>query len=253
YIKAIAKSNHDLKILGSINIELLVSQSSQHQIELKHKFLQRWKKCKPDPALTWGRKLTGDAFVETCNKYASFSLQKSILELGPGYGRILSSLVSKNIPFEQYTGVDISFNNVQELQRTFLLDRVNFVQGDFSTIQLSQHFDIVLSSLTLKHQYPTFINVIKNISKYVKKNGLFIFDLLENNEITSSNVNIDKLLEFGPSFSTWEETGTFVGFYTKEEVSILLTHLQLELVTFDHVTHWEGIGERLVVVAKNRT
>lgn len=252
HIKAIAESNNSKKILGSINVELLTSQFSQHQLELENKFLNRWKECKPDTLLTWGRKLTGDAFVKICEKYASFSSHKSILELGPGYGRILSSLISKNIPFQSYTGVDISSNNIQDLKNSFSLDKINFVQGEFSTIQLKEYFDIVLSSLTLKHQYPTFTDAIKNISKYVKKDGLFIFDLLENKEITPSNVGVDKLIEFGPAFSTWEETGAFVSFYTTEEVSTLLHHLQLELVAFDHVVHWQDTGERLVVVARKQ-
>ena len=56
--------------------------------------------------------ISGDAFVELAKKYCDFSAKKSILELGPGYGRILASLISKEIPYNHFTGIDISINNI---------------------------------------------------------------------------------------------------------------------------------------------
>ena len=62
------------------------------------KSLKRWNECPPNKELTWGFHLTGDAFVDLANKYNCFSDEKSILELGPGYGRILNFLIHKKIP-----------------------------------------------------------------------------------------------------------------------------------------------------------
>ncbi|MDE1828874.1 MAG: class I SAM-dependent methyltransferase [Thaumarchaeota archaeon] len=249
-VKAIAYSGDDKLLLGSVFVQLLISKVPQYTEELRSRSLERWKKCKPDPLLTWGKKLTGDEFIKTCGKYANFSTEKSILELGPGYGRILSSIISKNIPFKSYTGVDLSENNISELQKNFETNKIHFVHGNFTTVQLKEKFDVVVSSLTLKHQYPTFANAIKNISKNVKNGGLFIFDLLENTDMKSADVKLKKLLDFGPTSSTWEETGTFVGFYTTEEVLAVLRYLQLEFVAFDYVVHWPETGKRLVVVAR---
>ena len=68
--------------------------------KILEKSLERWKNCYPDRYLTWGKMITGHAFVELAQKYCNFTSAKRILELGPGYGRILASLLYKKIPFE---------------------------------------------------------------------------------------------------------------------------------------------------------
>jgi len=49
--------------------------------KLVEKAIERWKICKPNEGLTWGRKVTGDAFVDLFQRYTSFTNEKNILEL----------------------------------------------------------------------------------------------------------------------------------------------------------------------------
>ena len=212
--------------------------------------VKRWEEEGPNKGLTWGKILTGDAFINLAKKYDIFSSEKSILELGPGYGRNLKSILAKKIPFKFYTGVDISNENIEFLKKEFANKNIDFVKGDFANVVLDKKFDIVISSAVLKHQYPTFFKALKNIAQFVCKDGLFFFDLRENlNSFVERNR--DDLLKLGPEKSVWEEgTETFVGFYTKSEVIIMLTELNQELITFDSVVHDKQIGERLVVFSK---
>lgn len=230
--------------------------------DLVEKALERWKNCIPNGYLTWGRMVTGNAFVDLAQKYCSFSSEKSIMDLGPGYGRLLASIISKNIPFKNYTGVDISQKNIEMLKDHFKMENINFIQGSFSNVVLPSKYDIVISSLVLKHQYPTFYDSLKNILKFVNNDGILFFDLIENKELNESK-NLMDLLELGPSqhelhesrsqseLSPWKKgPDTHVARYTKKDLSLLLENLSLNILSFDKVIHDNESGERLVVVAK---
>lgn len=222
--------------------------------ELVEKAKKRWKECLPKPGLTWGRVVNGDAFMAIFQKYFDFSDEKNILELGPGYGRILSSIILKNIPFGHYTGLDISPKNIEMLKEKFNFPNVDFVQGDFSETSLNKKYDLVVSSLAIHHQYPTVFNSIKNISKFMNENGILIFDCPENiSKEKARRKDLNELLEMGPQKGVWEKgvnTDTFIGYYRKEELSLILDATPLKLISFDKVIHDESSGPRLVTIAE---
>jgi len=248
-VKIFVKSNDEIQFNES-KFELLNSKQDDYTNTLQKDHLNRWKKSEPNSFLTWGEMLTGDAFIDLAKKYDLFSSEKSILELGPGYGRILSSIISKNIPFKSYTGLDLSENNIKLLQKKFEKNNINFVQGDFTKVSLDSKYDIVLSSLTLKHQYPTFSKAIKNISKFLNMGGILFFDVLENKLFKTQKVNLIDLEKFGSAMSTVEDDGVFVAHYNTSEVSAILESLSYKIINFDHVTHSQKKGDRLVVIAK---
>jgi len=137
----------------------------------------------PTNDLTWSLDVSGHNFIDLLEKkYHIFAPEKSILELGPGYGRILASIISKEIPFRDYVGVDISPNNIRELENKFGSKNITFLNGNFSDVSLGKKFDVVISSLTLKHQFPTFYESLKNIVKYVTNDAFIVFDILENTD-----------------------------------------------------------------------
>src|SRR5207245_3599102 len=103
------------------------------------------------------------------------------LELGPGYGRLVKSLLEKRVPFNEYYGVDISEKNVAHLSENFNLDRIHFVHADAETCDLAMSYDVFLSSLTMKHLYPTFERVLVNLARFANPGCMFCFDLLEGN------------------------------------------------------------------------
>jgi len=251
-IEAFAISEKNSQSIGKVSFEINYEliKSSQNDINKKH--LNRWKSSKPDVGLTWGKQVTGDAFLEIGQKYLNFSPEKSILELGPGYGRILSSIISKKIPFKNYVGLDISENNISSLREKFNQPNISFLQAEFSSIQLKNKFDYILSSLTLKHQYPTFLNAIKNLSKFLNKGGRFFFDLRVNRNILNE-INIDQLEEFGPQMNSLEGDGVFVGYYSEKEASLLIEKASLKLIATDYVTHSPDMDSRLVVVAEKNS
>src|SRR5205809_5948452 len=87
--------------------------------ELHKRSRRRWLTAEPDTDLTWGRLITGDAFVRKVIEYAKPTTETSILEIGPGYGRLLETWLRLEVPFKKYVGVDLSPTNVRTLAERF--------------------------------------------------------------------------------------------------------------------------------------
>lgn len=192
----------------------------------------RWKSAPPNGGLTWGRIVTGEGFISKISSYNAFMERSVILEVGPGYGRLLKSLLQQGIPFKKYVGVDISAKNITYLKETFKADNIYFVQGDIESIILEERFDVVLSSLTFKHLFPSFEKALNNVVNYINPGGMFFFDLIEGKR------------------TYFEENGvTYIRHYTRSEIQQILRNVSLELVTFDEVKH-DKEHSRLLVVAR---
>ena len=142
----------------------------------------RWRGAKPDSWLTWGQELTGEAFVSKVESYASFDNETTVLEIGPGYGRILRSFLARGIPFKEYYGLDISEQNVEYLREQFPQPAVHFIQADVEVASFPFQFDVGFSSLVFKHLYPSFEAVLRNCSRYMSPHGQLIFDLIEGDQ-----------------------------------------------------------------------
>jgi len=256
------KSDCEFKITPihkiSISENTEISDESQLLNDIPEGFtseqaISRWKESGPNKGLTWGKIISGDAFIELAKKYDIFSPEKSILELGPGYGRILSSVISKKIPFKHYTGLDISQKSFQELEKKFSDENIDFELGDFKSVKLKRKYDIVLSSAVLKHQFPTFYESLKNIHNFINNSGIFFFDLRENLDFKDNRKELSDLIKLGPSKSNWEEgTKTYVAYYTQDEVRKLIDSLGQEFISFEHVLHDKDIGERLVIISRKK-
>jgi SAM-dependent methyltransferase len=191
----------------------------------------RWRGAKPDPGLTWGQELTGEAFVSKVESYASFDDETTVLEIGPGYGRILRSFLARGIPFKEYYGLDISEQNVEYLRKQFPQDAVHFMQADIDVASLPFQFDVGFSSLVFKHLYPSFEAALRNCSRYMSPHGRLIFDLIEGDQ------------------RRWKSEGkSYVRRYRRDEVLEILGKVGLELVAFDEVVH-DPKHRRLLVVA----
>jgi SAM-dependent methyltransferase len=193
---------------------------------------QRWKNVLPDVHLTWARELDGDAFIAGVEQRGAFTPETRILEIGPGYGRLPASFLARGVPFAAYTGVDISAANVDFLRGRFDDPRMSFVHHEVEDVTLDGTYDLLISSLTLKHLYPSFEAALENCTKYLIPGAWLIFDLIEG---TGRHFEPDSV--------------TYVRSYTRDEVREILTRLNLELVGFDTVTHTPGF-QRLLTVAK---
>ncbi|MGH9983949.1 MAG: class I SAM-dependent methyltransferase [Nitrososphaeraceae archaeon] len=209
----------------------IVNFDSDLDPESFNKARKRWLESRPDTHLTWGKEVTGHAFIRKVLQYAEINSKTSILEIGPGYGRLLKAIFELNLG--EYYGVDISSKNIERLKREFSSrdSNIHFIEGDIETIKIDRIFDLAISSLTLKHFYPSFEKGLRNISLHLKKGGVTVFDLIEGN------------------FAFHEEDGTFIRLYSKSQVRELVESCNLEMVAFDKVTHIEGYT-RLVTVAR---
>jgi SAM-dependent methyltransferase len=191
----------------------------------------RWRRATPGTGLTWGRELSGEAFVSKVESYASFDEKSTVLEVGPGYGRILRSFLARGIPFKEYYALDISEQNIEYLRKKFPQAAVHFMQANIEDAALPLQFDVGFSSLTFKHLYPSFERGLRNCSQYMSPGGRFIFDLVEGDQAHFVN--------YGTAY---------VRRYRREKVLEILAKAGLELVAFDEVVH-ERYYRRLLVVA----
>jgi SAM-dependent methyltransferase/CBS domain-containing protein len=192
----------------------------------------RWRKARPNEGLTWGIEISGDAFVAKAESYGVFGPDKTILEIGPGYGRLLRAVIERGQPFREYVAVDISPANVSYLTEEFDRSDVHVINADIETVSLEQRFDAVLSSLTLKHLYPSFEAALRNVERHLNPGATVIFDLIEG-----------QLAGFAP------DGVTYLRCYSRADVEALLSQVGLALLAFDHVEHSPG-QVRLLVVAR---
>ena len=154
-----------------------------------------------------------------------------MLEIGPGYGRILTSFLERGLAFKEYYGVDISAQNVEFLQGRFDDPDVHFVHADIETASLPVRFDVGLSSLTFKHLFPTFEAALRACSQHMNPGGRFIFDLIE-----------------GTHTYVEHDDQTYIRQYTRDEAKAAVEQAGLQLLAFDEVLH-DRAHRRLLVVA----
>ncbi len=221
-----------VKILGESNLALFylrlfhpdrIIDTNNFPKQLPSDTKKRWLLSKPDAHLTWGINLSGDAFID------KVKIHGKILEIGPGGGRLLVSILDKELSFDSYIGLDLSNNNINYLNKKFGNQKIKFKQGDAENIQFDERFDVIISSLTFKHLYPTFEKALTNLCKYLK--GTIYFDLIEGN------------------LAYVQPDGTYIKHYTKKEILEILSRCNLKLERFDKVVH-QPSWTRLLVQAK---
>jgi SAM-dependent methyltransferase len=200
--------------------------------ELVERSRRRWRQSSPDNHLTWGKMLSGENFIKKVAAYGGFGPKKSVLELGPGYGRLLTACREQAVPFKDYLGLDVSATSVSHLTKAFPLPNIHFVVGNVETFSFDRSFDVFLSSLTLKHLFPTCEVALRNISNALNPRAKLFFDLIEGD------------------WDRWEKDGTYIRCYTRREVHQLLGRARLRFTAFDTVEHDPQFIRLLVIAEK---
>src|SRR5262249_12968395 len=144
-------------------------------------------------------------------------------------GRLAESLVRLRVPFREYVGVDISSFFQKECQAKFG-ERFSFLQGDFNETALGRKFHVFVSSLTLKHQYPTCRKAMTSAFSHLEAGGVVAVDFFEGD------------------WRGWEDSGNWIAQYTRPEIAEMFGEIGFNEVTFDTVHH--GDRERLLVLAR---
>jgi SAM-dependent methyltransferase len=202
--------------------------------ELWQQSRERWRRSSPDASLTWGLEVRGEAFVRRIAALGGFGAEKHLLELGPGYGRLLRACLELELPFRSYLGVDISPQNVAFLESRFGRNpRLTFLCADFERADLVGPFETVFSSLTFKHLYPSFLPALAQLSPGLAPEALVVFDLIEGHRRTYH-----------------AESGTYVRCYKRAEVTHFVKKAGLALVGYDRVEHAPGFVRLLVAARK---
>jgi len=213
-------------------IDELEERLAESREETWERSRARWREASPTADLTWDTELTGYAFIEKVAATGAFGPETDILEIGPGYGRLLRACLDRGVGFQSYVGVDLSAENVAHLSERFGSDTVSFVNADIETVQLDAGVDLVVSSLTLKHLYPSCERALANVSSHVRPGGSMVFDVIEGDR------------------RWWEhDNATYIRAYTRDELRELLDRVGFSDVAFDLVTHCPG-RTRLLVVAR---
>jgi SAM-dependent methyltransferase len=192
----------------------------------------RWRSAPPDSGLTWGEEVSGEAAVEVARSHGVFGPGRTVVEIGPGYGRVLRSCLAAGIEFERYIAIDLSAQNVEHLRGAFEDPRIEIRLGDAETASIGEPVDAIISFLTFKHLYPSFEAALSNLGPQLRDGGLVVFDLLP-----------------GSRAYFHRDEATFIRHYTESEVTGILTRAGLEPVAFDRVEHAPG-RVRMVVVAR---
>lgn len=196
---------------------------------------KRWRTAQPNANLTWGTELTGDAFIEKAAAAGAFGAGKSVLEVGPGYGRLLRSAIDRGAEFATWTGIDLSEQNVKHLNSGIDRDGVSFRVADVEHAEMEQPIDAVLSSLTFKHLYPSFERALSNLVPQMAPGAVAVFDLIE-----------------GERRCFADDAVTYIRCYTRDEVRELAGRAGLSEVDFDEVFHHPEKKRMLVVARKHR-
>ena len=195
----------------------------------------RWRASQPDERLTWGKPVSGTAFVRAADGYGAFGPDRAVLEIGPGYGRLVEAALEEGLPFRRWLGVDLSEDTVSRFNDRFAADPVTAVVGDVASLELAERFDSMLSSLTFKHLYPTFERALCVITGHLKPGGLTVFDLMEGDR----------------RFFERHDQKTYIRQYTRAEATELVGKAGLEMVALDTVDHDnDPRHRRLLVVAR---
>ena len=213
-------------------LQAIETQLHESREEAWERSRARWRAAKPNPGLTWGVDVSGEAFVSKAAQYGALEPRSRVLEVGPGYGRLLLACLQRGASFGAYIGVDLSRENLDELRERFPQANVAFVHGDVETINVDEPVDSVISSLTFKHLFPSFEEALRNLGQQLRPGGLAVFDLIEGHR------------------RYFEEDGvTYIRWYTRPEIEAILASTGFGLVAFDEVRHLPD-HTRLLVVAR---
>lgn len=146
-----------------------------------------------------------------------------LLEIGPGYGRILDSILDSGQGFDTYIGVDISLSNIAFLEDKYRLrgvGNVAFKHDDIYQFEAMDSYSTIFASLVFKHFYPDFSAAAKRCWDSLQLSGQLVFDFP--NDIQSTN---------------WESDHCFVRRYSNDEVASILSDIGFVNLRFGTVCH----------------
>lgn len=129
----------------------------------------------PKPLQDYMDKWDGQTFIEKMKLNKS----KTVLEIGVGTGR----LAIKTVPVcGEFFGIDISPKTIKRAAENLKgYNNVHLICGDFLSIDLTEEFDVIYSSLTFMH-ISEKQQAINKISDLLKIGGKFLLSIDKNQD-----------------------------------------------------------------------
>ena len=193
---------------------------------------ERWSADEPDAGLTWGVTMSGENFAEFVIQHVTLTDNSVIVEIGPGYGRILNALLSHRVRFRRYIGLEISPARVNRLSKQFQDPRIEFHQADIlAGVELNATADLTISSAVFEHLYPDFSRAIETISGFTRPGGAAIIDFVRDENY------LDKS-------SSWFEETTYIRTYSRNELRDLFEKSGLSINELQGISFGPDIDKR---------
>src|SRR6516165_6754274 len=190
----------------------------------------RWKGDEEEEKLTWGAMMTGDTFVDVVLKHHRFTGTESVLEVGPGYGRLLANLLERKVPFAKYLGMELSPARVARLTKKFPAPHIRFVPADILNDTFDVQGDIFICSSTFEHLYPSMAKALANI-RTMARPGMKVF-------IDFIVWDTDETMKAGGA--SFENTTAFVRVYSRAELESFFPQAGFRIVDIENIVLGKG-------------
>lgn len=139
-------------------------------------------------------------FILKLKDYLHLSSEDKILDLACGAGRhaaFLSKYVGESI------GVDLSENSIQQAQKTYIADNLEFYKHDMRLPFRINYFDYIFNFFTsfgyFKKEADN-LKVLQSINKGLKKGGYVLIDFLNATKVKNDLVEREQINKHGIEF-----------------------------------------------------
>lgn len=199
--------------------------------------LAGWRKSLPTTGFTWGIALSGDSFVNVLQQWCGeFHGGLRLLEVGPGYGRVLATILDRRLPFGDYCGIDLSPANIDFLRERFPDPRTAFLCGDVCQAHPTGPWHVIFATTVFHHLYPSFQPAAACLADSAVMGGFLVFDVPEGKARRS-----DALVR---------RRRCYFRRYARNEIKAILRQAGWRVVAFDRLKNHKNDIVRLVVIAK---
>jgi SAM-dependent methyltransferase len=200
----------------------------------------RWRGDEVDAGLTWGVIMSGQPFLDFVLAHVRPQPSGTIVEIGPGYGRITEALLRSGVPFKRYIGVELSSARVAKLRQRFIDPRMHFIEADVvagTGLDSLSGTDLIIGSAVFEHFYPDFGRTLDHIARISARSAILVFDLVRNDEtLTKADAGFEP------------DGGAFVRMYSLAEIRRLFLKSSFRVTALDRLSF--GLGAHQQEVAR---
>jgi SAM-dependent methyltransferase len=228
-----------------LNVEGCQTQQETETHELLDRSQARWRGDELEQRLTWGAMMTGDSFVDVMQKHHSFTGAENLLEIGPGYGRLLNCILQRRIPFARFIGLELSAPRVDRLARRFPMPNVQFLQADILQDTPAERIDIVLCSSTFEHLFPSMAKALDNIRAMTAPKAQLFIDFIISDG--------DDALQVSRAY--FEDTTAYIRIYSRAELDSMFKQAGFQVMEVRNIvlgkdSHGKDVRRALVVAER---